>query len=70
MNEDKVHLTFETDKKTAHLLTELAHLYGKTQPELIEEICKDHIADAMSYIISQIPTEEKASLLREQQGGV
>lgn len=50
MKQDKVYLTFSTDRETAYMLKELAHIYGKTQPELIEELCKDHIETVMKYM--------------------
>ena len=47
MKEDsksKVHLTFATDKETSETLKWIAHKCNKSQPELIESICKDFIA--------------------------
>ena len=43
MNSEKVYLTFPTDKRTAELLKLIAKGTGKSQPELINEICKDFI---------------------------
>lgn len=37
-------ITFKTDRLTAHILTEIAHEKGITQPKLIDEICKYYIA--------------------------
>ena len=56
MKNEEVHITFKTDKETAHLLTQIAHLYGKTQSELINELCKDHIEDIKAFIKSQDAT--------------
>lgn len=42
---DKVYLTFPTDSKTAHTLTAIAHMAGTTQPKLLDEICRNFIAD-------------------------
>ena len=42
-NDNEVHLSFKTDRKTSDTLKLFAHSMGKTQPELIEEICKDFI---------------------------
>lgn len=50
MKEEKIYLTFSTDKYTAAVLKELAKTYKMTQPELIENICKDHIESVMEYI--------------------
>lgn len=43
MNNYDVHLTFKTDKATSEILKLIAHKLGKSQPELINEICKDFI---------------------------
>lgn len=43
MNNYDVHLTFKTDKVTSELLKKLAHMLGKTQPEFINEICKEYV---------------------------
>lgn len=43
MSFEKVYLTFKTDKATSKMLTYLAHKFNMTQPELIDEICKDFI---------------------------
>lgn len=40
---EQVYLTFKTDRVTAGKLKVTAHIFGKTQPQLIEEICKDYI---------------------------
>lgn len=47
MNEDIAYLTFPTTKKTAHILTELAHIQGTTQPKLLNKICQEYIQDTM-----------------------
>lgn len=43
MKTKDVYLTFKTDAITAELLKIMAHAMNKTQPELINEICKDFI---------------------------
>ena len=43
MENYSVHLTFKTDKITSEILKLIAHKYQMTQPELINEICKDFI---------------------------
>ena len=47
MNEEIVYLTFPTTKKTAHAITELAHVQGTTQPKLLDKICQDYIQESM-----------------------
>ena len=49
MKKDTVHLTFETTRKTSETLKLLAHSMGKTQPELINEICNDFIDTIEQY---------------------
>ena len=43
MKNDSVYLTFKTDRDTHEFLKHTAHILNKTQPELIEEICKNFI---------------------------
>lgn len=43
MNNEKIYLTFPTDRRTAYLLKEMAKGFKMTQPELINIICKDFI---------------------------
>lgn len=50
MKTDYVYITFKTDRETSEILKLLAHYYGKTQPELIEELCKDHIKGVQKYM--------------------
>ena len=50
MRSDTVYITFKTDRETSETLKLLAHFYGKTQPELIEQLCKDHIKVVNEYI--------------------
>ena len=45
----KVYLTFPTDPETAFILKDFAHRMGKTQPELINEICKDFIENLIKF---------------------
>ena len=45
----KVYLTFQTDPETAFILKDFAHKIGKTQPELINEICKDFIENLIEF---------------------
>lgn len=51
MNEEIVYLTFPTNKGTANLLTELAHIQGKTQPKLLDEICQTYIQNKLIQFI-------------------
>lgn len=53
MKSKKVYLTFPTDPETSFLLKELAHKMGKTQPDLINEICKDFVKNLLSYLEEQ-----------------
>ena len=53
MNSSKnkqVYLTFPTDPETSFILKDFAHRMGKTQPELINEICKDFIENLLSCL--------------------
>lgn len=43
MKNDYVYLTFKTDRDTHEFLKMMANAMGKTQPEIIDEICKDFI---------------------------
>ena len=43
MIEEKVHLTFKTEKSISEKLKFLAKALNMTQPELIDSICKDFI---------------------------
>lgn len=66
MKNNDVYLSFKTDRETCEMLTKIAHKLGKTQPELIEEICKDFIEDILSIVKEKIgdqpaPPEELKS---------
>lgn len=61
MKQKKVYLTFPTDPETAFILKDFAHRIGKTQPELINEICKDFIENLIAY------TNELATLKKEEE---
>ena len=58
MNNEKVYLTFPTDRETSFILKDVARRMGKTQPELINEICKDFIENLLAYLIEK--TNENA----------
>lgn len=53
MNNKTVYLTFPTDPETAYMLKDIAKRMNKTQPELINEICKDFIENLLSYLKEQ-----------------
>lgn len=59
MKHNKIYLTFSTDPETAYCLTELAHAMGKTQPELINELCKNFVDNATSYIHKKLEESTK-----------
>lgn len=50
----KVYLTFPTEPEISLLLKKVANDMGKTQPELIEEICKDFLKE---LLLNQIDSE-------------
>ena len=54
----KVYVTFSTEPETCGLLTEIAKSMGKTQPELIEEICKGFITRTLSIMTEKGFMEE------------
>lgn len=54
MKEEIVYLTFPTNRRTAHLLTEFAHIQGITQPKLIDRICREYIEDVMIEAMEKI----------------
>lgn len=54
--ENKVYITFPTHPMTNALLTTIAHKMGKTQPQLLNEICE-------SYIVSILEELEDKGLL-------
>lgn len=45
MKAKDIYLTFKTDEVTAYWLKTIAKTLKKTQPELINDICKDFIED-------------------------
>lgn len=47
---DKIYLTFPTDPETAYALKTFAHKMGMTQPQLINEICKDFIKTILEFV--------------------
>lgn len=58
MKYDKVYITFNTKRETSEFLKSFAHLCGKTQPELINEICEDFI-ETVKNEIRKIEEESK-----------
>lgn len=57
MKQDRVYVTFPTHPMTNALLTTIAHKMGKTQPQLLNEICE-------SYIESILEELEEKGLLK------
>ena len=55
--EEKCYVTFETNKGTAHLLTELAHIEGITQGKLIDRICTLYLMEKVKEIQDKIEKE-------------
>ena len=45
MKPKDVYLTFKTDEATSEMLKFIAHAMKKSQPELINQICKEYIQD-------------------------
>lgn len=43
IKDEIVYLTFKTDRETSYHLKNIAHLIGKSQPELINEICQSFV---------------------------
>lgn len=60
---EKCYITFPSDKGTAQLLTQLAHLQGTTQPKLLQQICQDYIANTVAKIMAKMPKEQLNELL-------
>lgn len=56
---EKVYLTFKTDRGTSEMLKLIAHKMGKSQPELIDEICHDFIKQILSFVEEE--TTKKAN---------
>ena len=48
MEKETIYLTFKTDRITSWHLKNIAHLLGKSQPELINEICQKFISTVLS----------------------
>lgn len=63
---EKCHITFPSDKGTAHVLTELAHIQGMTQPQLLQQICQIYIEEKMVDIITKIPQEMLDEILKQK----
>ena len=53
MNNEKVYLTFPTNPQISFILKKIAHEAGKTQPELINEICENYVKEYLLSIIDQ-----------------
>ena len=49
-NTQDVYVTFKTHPLTCSLLKTIAHKMGKTQPELINEICEGYIENVLSTL--------------------
>ena len=58
MKQEFVHLTFKTDRKTSFYLSEIAHIQEKTQPELINEICKNYVDFILSEVMKEAEKEK------------
>lgn len=58
-NKEVVYLTFPTDYETSWLLKEIAKTQGKTQPQLIEEICKQYVAHKIKQAEQYIQAQNK-----------
>ena len=63
---EKCHITFPSDKGTAHLITELAHIQGITQPQLLQQICQNYIASKMAEIMTKIPAETLLEIIEQE----
>lgn len=50
MSNNEVYLTFKTDKETSEGLKVLAQFFKKTQPELINDICKDFVENVLEEL--------------------
>lgn len=59
-----VYLTFPADPQISLLLKDIAHKMGKTQPELISEICIDYVK---YYLLDLIEKEANESTTQETQ---
>lgn len=58
--EEKCYITFPTTRGTANVLTELAHIFGMTQPELLDKICREYIEKTVSKAL-QIHQENQGN---------
>lgn len=58
------YLTFKSNKTTAHTLTELAHIQGITQEELLQKICEEYIDNKMIEMMAKIPPEMLSNILK------
>lgn len=56
---NKVYLTFQTDLATSEILKRIAHEMGKTQPQLIDDICKEFIKELLLDQIEKELTEDE-----------
>ena len=56
---NKVYLTFQTDLATSEILKRIAHEMGKTQPQLIDDICKEFIQELLLDQIEKELTEDE-----------
>lgn len=63
--QEKCHITFPSNKGTAHALTELARLQGTTQPQLLQQICEAYIDEKIIDIMTKIPPETLNKILNE-----
>lgn len=57
MKNGKVYLSFQTDVATSKILKKIADDMGKTQPQLIDEVCKDFIKELLLDQIEKELTE-------------
>ena len=53
MKNNKVYLTFPTEPRLSIILKKIAHDQGKTQPELINEICESYVKKHLLDVIEQ-----------------
>ena len=50
MKTDEIYLSFRTDRTTSELLKKLAKSMNMTQQELINNLCKSFVNDALTHI--------------------
>jgi len=65
-NSDKCYLTFPTDKKTAHTITMLAHMQEMNQGELLDQICRQYIAESFIEMLNRIPEDQREKILQDK----